>query len=137
MAGVPDGIYSVSVMGVVGASLVVLKIENGSITGNDTSGASYTGSVYDHDADHVKISLDVTLPPNTHGVWGTSPAEVHETRSFNEIVPKSVFNRTPHTLPGYDIIVMATQVSPDYGYLAEPDGVEQHIANLQNVLARR
>ena len=137
MAGIPDGNYSLAVIGEAGGSLVVLKIQDGKISGNDTSGASYVGSVYDHDFDHVKIFLEVTLAPNTFGVWGTAPAETHQTRQFNEIIPKSIFSRNAHELPGYGLTVIATQIPDEYGYLADQDGVEQHIALLQNVVSAR
>jgi hypothetical protein len=137
MAGVEDGVYSVAVLGELGASLIVIKVQDGSIHGNDTAGASYVGSIHRHDPEHVKVLLEVTLPPNTFGVWGTSPTETHQTRSFNNIVPKSVFSGTPHELPGYGMKLMAVRVAEENGFLAEADGLQRYIELLQDVVASK
>ncbi len=130
-----DGIYSIAATAESGASILVLRIENGTIQGNDTSGSRYRGTIAQQDDDgSLSVSLDVTFPAGTFGIWGTSPAETFQTRRFDAVVPGSFFSdRIPFTLPRYDMTLTAVRVSDDIGFLADDDGLDQYIALLADV----
>ncbi|WP_155924006.1 hypothetical protein [Mesorhizobium sp. L103C119B0] len=129
-----DGIYSIAATAESGASILLLKIENGTICGNDTSGARYRGTISEQGDGNLRVSLEVTFPTGSFGIWGTSPGETFQTRRFDADVPGTFFNeRVPFTLPGYDMTLTAVRVPDDVGFLADDDGLDQYIDALSDV----
>lgn len=132
MPNTPEGTFAISASGIAGCSVLVLNIKGGQVRGNDSAGARLSGIIYEHDAKHLKLSIDVALRLDTFCVWGTSTAETGQSRQFNQVIPKSVFDGQPHTMTVYELTIAATRVADEYQYAADVGGLETlMIATLQ------
>ena len=130
---VADGVYSIAAIGISGASLIVVRIADGLIFGNDSSGARYEGAIADAGPGEVNISFSATFAPKTFGIWGISPSETFQTRNFDVVVPAGLFSREPYELPEYGMTVLGTRIPDERGWLADVTGFADHIFNLIEV----
>ena len=131
---VPEGIYSIAATSIGGASLLVLKIAEGKVTGNDTSGSRYEGTIVDIGSGNVQVDLSVKFPPNTFGIWGTTPTETFQTRSFSQVIPSAVFTSgQPFSMPSFGMTLIAVPIPEEYGMLAGQSGLAAYIEALQAV----
>ncbi|MEI9403382.1 hypothetical protein [Mesorhizobium argentiipisi] len=129
-----DGTYSIAATAESGASILVLRIEDGSIRGNDTSGTRYRGTIAPGPTGGFRVSLEATFPTGTFGIWGTSPGDTFQTRRFEAEVPEGFFaDRVPYKLPGYDMTLTAVRIPDENGFLADEDGLDRYIDILDDV----
>jgi hypothetical protein len=126
-----DGLYSLAAVGVAGMSAIILKLGQGRIEGNDSAGARYIGT-YEADGTGYTLTLEITSPPNSFGVFGSSASETFRTNIDTIILPASLFlERVPYTLPSYGITVIATRIPDTYADLAGKDGIRTLIGMLE------
>jgi hypothetical protein len=92
MTNTVDGTYAVIAAGSAGCSLAVCSVHNGQLVGNDSGGAQYAGSVRDA-GDQIVLHIQLTFPPGTFGIWGSSPAETWETRALLRSVSREEWQR--------------------------------------------
>ncbi|MER8552743.1 hypothetical protein NKH37_11275 [Mesorhizobium sp. M1217] len=128
-----DGVYSVIASAIGGSSIATVKIENGHLIGNDISGSRYAADLSDTGDGNVTFDLQVQMPPNVFGIWGTSPSETVQTRSMAIPLPATVFEGKPFTIPSYDLHLVFRRISDDFEGLAGPNGLQQMIDHLTQV----
>lgn len=128
-----DGTYSIVASAIAGSSLGVATIVDGNLVANDSAGARYSGRVEPTQDGQISFDLALSLPPKTFGVWGTSPSETVQTRTLQVVLPASVFDGVPFTIPGYDIIVIFRRVASDFAPMAGPQGLGLLIGMLQEI----
>lgn len=127
-----DGTYSVFAAGTAGTSIGVIHVSQGNVNGNDISGARYSGRLNPLPNSKVEVDLEMTLPPNTFGIWGTSASETFETRTIKFAVDDNAFrDGTLQHVAGYGLNVVFTLVPDEQAYLAGPDGLREMAATLQ------
>src|SRR5690606_38824315 len=102
----------------------------------DTSGSRYTGAFQRRNDDMVEVRLEITVPPGSFGVFGSSPGDTFMVRNETVELPVTFFlDRMPFELPLYEIVLVATRIPPTYAALAGPGGIRGMIAMLQSAEA--
>jgi hypothetical protein len=131
-----DGTYSVFAAGTAGTSIGVIHVSQGKVIGNDMSGARYAGRLNPLPNSKVEVDLEMTLPPNTFGIWGTSAAETFEIRAIKFAVDEKAFREgNLQHIGSYGLNVVFTLVPDDQAHLAGPDGLREWAEALQRAQA--
>lgn len=125
-----DGVYSTVASAIGGSSIATIKIENGQLVGNDISGTRYSGTLTENSDGTVSFDIEVKMPPNVFGIWGTSASETIQTRAIAVPLPASVFDGKPYTIPSFDLTLIFRRIPDDYAGLAGPDGLNLMISSL-------
>ncbi|MER8786905.1 hypothetical protein NKH71_03390 [Mesorhizobium sp. M0983] len=133
MTGEYDGVYSVVASAIGGSSIATIKIKDGRLVGNDLSGSRYQGTLAGNGDETVTFDLEVSMPPNVFGIWGTSASETVQTRAISVPLPASVFDGIPFKIPSFEMILIFRRISEDYASLAGPDGFQILIGTLADV----
>lgn len=128
-----DGTYSIVASAIAGNSLGVASISRGNLFANDSAGARYSGKVAPTSNGEIDFDLELRLPPNTFGIWGTSPTETIQMRPLRASLPATVLEGVPHTIPEYDITVIFRRISDDFAPMAGPQGLTMLIGMLQQI----
>lgn len=131
-----DGTYSVFAAGTAGTSIGVISVKQGSVIGNDISGGRYVGRLNPLPNGKVEVDLEMSIPPNVFGIWGTSPAETFQIHTIRFPVDEKAFrDGTPQHVASHGLNVIFTLVPDDRAYLAGPDGLREMAAALQRAQA--
>jgi hypothetical protein len=131
-----DGTYSVTAAGSAGCSLAVCSVQNGHLIGNDIGGARYAGSITET-GEQIVLDIQMTFPPGTFGIWGSSPAETWETRSLRRSVSNAEWQSgNPIYVAGNATWVTFRRIPDDYAHVARPGGHGAIGARLQAVEAQ-
>ena len=119
-----DGTYSVIAASVKGGAIGVATIRDGAFEARDSGGAIYTGSASRNQLTNtVHLDLTIRFPPDTFGIWGTTPSETGQERAMTIVIPGDNFdNGYPYTEPGYGLTVIFVRVPDEFANRAGPDG---------------
>jgi hypothetical protein len=128
-----NGTYSAVAAAITGMSLAVLTINDGQLSGWDTSGSRYRGTVtISEDGSSLSFDVEMTMPPHTFGIWGTSDTETFQKRQLLHTMPAADFvGGRQTTLPREEMTVVFKRISNEHAELAGPDGVNELIRRLQ------